>query len=52
VETSGRRALVLVPELAFEAPIHAPAELPPDTVLNLAARSVNLPELDVHFDML
>lgn len=52
VETTGTRGIVLVPELALEAPLHLPKELPLDTRLMLSVRDIQLPELEVHFNIL
>jgi exoribonuclease-2 len=51
VEVNGPRAIVLVPELALEAPLHLRQELPLDTRLTLAVQSINLPELEVRFNV-
>jgi exoribonuclease-2 len=49
VEKTGMRGYVLIPELAFETPMHLREDLPLDSRLMLRARGINLAELEVHF---
>jgi exoribonuclease-2 len=52
VEASGTRATLLVPELALETPLHLRQPLPPDSRVMANVRDINLPELEVHFNIL
>jgi exoribonuclease-2 len=49
VDKVGLRGTLLIPELALEAPLHLPADLPLDSQLSLRVRGINLAELEVHF---
>lgn len=52
VEANGGRGIVLIPELALEAPIYLRSEVPLDSELPLAVRGINLPELEVSFSVI
>lgn len=52
VETSGRRATLLIPDLALEATLQLPREMPLDSCLRLRVNAVNLPELEAYFTVL
>jgi len=49
VEKTGTRGYVILPDLAFETPVQVKRDVPLDTRLNLAVRSINLPELEAQF---
>jgi exoribonuclease II len=49
VEKRGLSAVILIPELAWEARVHLPADLPLDSAVHLTLGSVDLPRLDARF---
>ena len=49
VNKHGLSGTVLIPELAHEATVHLPADLPLDSRLRLALRRVDLPQQIAHF---
>ncbi len=49
VQSVGRRATLIIPELAMETRVRLESEVPLDTVLPLALREVNMPELVAWF---
>jgi exoribonuclease II len=51
VERRGPRGTVLIPSLALEVQFPVPETILIDTALSLRCRGVNLPELDVYFDI-
>lgn len=52
VEKNGLRGTLILPGLALETPVHLREDLPLDSRLALAVRSINLPELEVNFALL
>jgi len=49
VEKTGTRGYIILPDLAFETPLSIKRDMPLDTQLTLAVRSINLPELEAQF---
>ncbi len=52
VEKQGKRAIVLIPDLALEIRLRLSENLPLNSRIGLRNPKVNLPELDVHFQVL
>jgi exoribonuclease-2 len=51
VHKYGGRGRVIIPDLALEAPVHLRGEFELNSVLNLSLQGVNLPELEVFFEI-
>jgi exoribonuclease-2 len=49
VDKRGHNSTVIIPELALEAQLHLPGDLPLDSEVMLGLRSVDLPRLDARF---
>ncbi len=52
VEKQGKRAIVLIPDLALEIRPRLPGDIPLNSHIRLRNPKVNLPELEVHFQVL
>lgn len=50
VESRGGRGTVVLPELAFEAPLHLPQEMELDAAVDLQLSGVDLPSLSAYFN--
>lgn len=51
VEKQGRRTIALIPELDLEIRLRLPGDIPLNARISLREPKVNLPELDVHFQV-
>jgi hypothetical protein len=49
VDSRGGRGVVIVPEVAFEAPVHLPQEVALDETLALELSGVDVPSLSAYF---
>lgn len=49
VDQQAGRGKVIIPELAFETGVHVRKDLPLNSVITLAVKDVNLPDLEAHF---
>ncbi|MEM7333026.1 MAG: RNB domain-containing ribonuclease [Chloroflexota bacterium] len=49
VEKRGKRDTVLIPNLGFDVQIHGGGQRPLNSTVSLQVRSVNLPQLEAHF---
>ena len=49
VDRRGPNGIFIIPELAYETPVHLNSELPLDEEVSLVLRSVDLPRLDARF---